>query len=197
MDHEADPADLPDEVLIQSYVRDRQGRRGQLAANTLIDRWSGRVYRWSHRVVRNREQALDLAQESLLQMIDALPQYQPRGRFSAWLFVIVHNRCISATRRRSINVDHEIDADQLVSHHAGPEHEFESAETLRRIFAAMDSALDPLERTALWLRAYEDLGIEDITRVLGLENATGARGLLQTARRKLRASLAETGEGKE
>jgi hypothetical protein len=32
--------------------------------------------------------------------------------------------------------------------------------------------------------------VDELTRVLGLENATGARALLQTARRKLRAAMA-------
>jgi hypothetical protein len=36
--------------------------------------------------------------------------------------------------------------------------------------------------------------VDEITRVLNLENATGARGLLQTARRKLRAARGGAGE---
>ena len=49
--------------------------------------------------------------------------------------------------------------------------------------------LEPNERLALWLRAEEEMSVAELTRVLGLENATGARALLQTARRKLRAAL--------
>ena len=46
----------------------------------------------------------------------------------------------------------------------------------------------------MWLRAYEGMSVEDITRMMKLNGASGARGLLQTARRKLRAALREEPE---
>src|SRR5438874_2705894 len=101
---ESDAA-APDEELIRDYLNDRGGTTGRRAANALLQRWSERAYRWAFRVVRDHERALDLAQDSLLQMLEALPHYEPRGRFSAWLFVIVHHRCLSAMRRRSLDVD--------------------------------------------------------------------------------------------
>ncbi len=186
------PDERSDEMLIAEYLDDREGPLGRAALGALIDRWSGRVYRWAHRVVRERERALDLAQDSLIQMVDALPRYEARGRFSAWLFVIVHHRCLSAVRRRSLDVDPEVSADSLLAPGAGPEADHESSETMRRILGAMEQALEPRERAALWMRAYEGMSVDDITRVLGVDGASGARGLLQTARRKLRAALAPT-----
>ena len=44
------------------------------------------------------------------------------------------------------------------------------------------------EQTALWLRCIERVPISTLTGLLGLEQASGARGLLQRARRKLRAA---------
>jgi len=183
----------PDEALIAEYLGDRGGARGRAALSGLIERWSGRVYGWAFRVVRERESALDLAQESLMQMVEALPRYEPRGKFSAWLFVIVHRRCLSAVRRRSLDLDREIDGDSLGARGAGPDAEHESAAAMRRIFAVMEQVLDPRERAALWLRAYEGMSVEDITQVLRVDGASGARGLLQTARRKLRAALDHEG----
>jgi len=48
-----------------------------------------------------------------------------------------------------------------------------------------------LAREALWLRCFEHMPVDEIGRVMRLENASGARGLLQRARRKLRAALAQ------
>jgi DNA-directed RNA polymerase specialized sigma24 family protein len=61
----------------------------------------------------------------------------------------------------------------------------------------MEAALDAKERAALWLRAEEGMSVDDITRMLRVDGASGARGLLQTARRKLRAVLdsADPGDG--
>ena len=183
--------DRPDDELVAAYVRDPEGVTGRAAVDALIARWSVPVYRWAHRIVRDRERALDLAQDSLLQMLGALPRYEPRGRFSAWLFVIVHHRCVAAVRPRSLRHDAEIDADSLPAAGPAPDEAHESAEERTRVFAAIDGVLGELERAALWLRAEEGMSVEEITRVLRLESATGARGLLQTARRKLRAALRE------
>ncbi len=50
----------------------------------------------------------------------------------------------------------------------------------------MGSQLDPSEEEAFWLRIVEGMSVDQITRTLRLKNASGARGILQSARRKLR-----------
>ena len=137
------------------------------------------------------EQALDVTQDCLVQAYEALPRYQPRGRFSAWLFTIVHNRCLSTVRRRPLTRDPEVDLDDLVDHERTPEERAESADEQERVLRAMSLSLEPHERTALWLRVWEGMSVEDITTVMGFDGASGARGVLQTARRKLRLALGE------
>jgi RNA polymerase sigma-70 factor (ECF subfamily) len=181
---------IADESLAIQYARDPDGAAGRAALAMLIERWSGRVYVWAYRIVREREQALDLSQDCLVRMIGALPRYEPRGRFPAWLFTIVHNRCRSALSHSRWQVDPEVEVDLLISDGAGPEGAYESAESERRILDVMLGTLDERERLALWLRAEEGMSVEDITRLMGIDSASGARGLLQTARRKLRAALA-------
>jgi RNA polymerase sigma-70 factor (ECF subfamily) len=186
---DAERAGASDEALVAEFQRDPDGVSGRAALESLIQRWSGRVYRWAYRFVREHEQALDLSQDCMVRAIQALPRYEARGRFSAWLFTIVHNRCRSEVRRRSWSLDPEIDTERLVANEPGPEAEFASAEAQGRLFAAMETALDMRERVALWLRAVEGMSVEDITCLLRVEGASGARGLLQTARRKLKAAL--------
>ena len=185
-----------DDALAHAYQEDPHGLRGRAAATVLFERWRLRVYQWARRVVRDHESALDIAQDCLLQAFEALPRYEARGRFSAWLFAIVHNRCLSAVRRRPLAHDPEVDTDQLVSAAAGPDEQYADAEAERRMMARIDEVLSPQERAALWLRTMEGMSVDEITRVLGVDGASGARGLLQTARRKLRASIAgERGGG--
>ena len=187
---ENDTDSVPDEALVRAYQEDPGGVRGREAVSRLIARWQLRVYAWARRYVREREQALDLAQDSLLQMYEALPRYEARGKFSAWLFTIVHNRCLTAVRRRPLTRDPEVDLDGLPATELSPEDWVESADGQERVLAAIRDALEPHERTALWLRAYEGMSVEEITRVMGFTGATGSRGVLQTARRKLKAALA-------
>src|SRR5262249_23559439 len=88
--------------------------------------------------------------------------------------------------------DPELDADELATQEQGPEEWFEHAEDRGRLAEAMERSLDVNERAAIWLRAYEGMSVEDITRLLSLDGASGARGVLQTARRKLRTALARS-----
>ena len=173
----------------EELVRQHLSNPGGPAAAILIARWQDRVYQWAYRVVRDHDTALDIAQESLTRMYEALPKYRAQGRFGAWLFAIVHNRARSAVRRRSLVHDPEVDADTLPSSQRDPETDYASAQWEQRVLDAMHRVLTPVERTALWLRAFEGMGMDDITQLLKLDNATGARGLLQTARRKLAAAL--------
>lgn len=178
-----------DDGLARAYQADPHGPRGRAAATMLFERWRLRVYQWARRVVREHDAALDVAQDCLLQAFEALPRYEARGRFSAWLFTIVHNRCLSAVRRRPLVHDPEVDTEQLVAGTAGPDEQYAEAEAERRMMARIDEVLDPRERAALWLRTIEGMSVDEITRLLEVDGASGARGLLQTARRKLRASV--------
>lgn len=180
-----------DEALIRRYQADPNGESGRAATGVLLGRWHGRVYSWAFRVLREREAALDASQEALTQAYAALIRYQARGRFSAWLFTIVHNRCLSEVRKRPLVRDPELDVDALEGRLPGPVEAYEEREGVGRIEALVERVLDPRERTALWLRVNEGLSMDEITRLLDVDGASGARGLLQTARRKLRAALHE------
>jgi RNA polymerase sigma-70 factor (ECF subfamily) len=181
---------LDDEALVRAHLADPDGT----AATALIARWQDRVYQWAYRVVRDHDAALDVAQDALLSMYRNLPAYKERGRFGAWLFTIVHNRARSEVRRRPLIRDPEIDLDFLATPGPGPDEQLDSAEWERRLLDTMNRVLEPEERAALWLRSFERLGMEDITQMLKLENATGARGVLQSARRKLRRALGRDGD---
>jgi RNA polymerase sigma factor (sigma-70 family) len=127
-------------------------------------------------------------------MTRGLAGYEPRGQFGAWVFTIVRHRCLSAVRPRVLARDPDLDLETLVGSGRGPERETEQRDLEEHVLRAMQEALEPRERIALWLRAYEGSSVEEITRTLSLDGASGARGLLQTARRKLRAALAALGE---
>jgi DNA-directed RNA polymerase specialized sigma24 family protein len=65
---------IADEALALAYARDPRSAEGRAALATLVERWSGRVCAWAYRIVREREQALDVSQECLVRMIGALPR---------------------------------------------------------------------------------------------------------------------------
>jgi RNA polymerase sigma-70 factor, ECF subfamily len=182
-----------DERLVDLFRGDPHGREGRAALEALAARWRTRVYLWALRLLRERELALDVAHDCFVQMLGALDRYENRGRFGAWLFSIVHNRCLHELRRRRPVATEDETLERLGGSAPGADQEAEERIELDHVLELMNRVLEPDERLALWLRAQEGTRVDELTRVLGLENATGARALLQTARRKLRAAM-EAGE---
>jgi len=184
-----DPAMRSDEELLAEFRADADGPTGRAAASELLGRHQRQVYLWCHRVVRDPERALDLAQEVLTKAFSAMASFEGRSRFSSWLFVIARNRCLSAVTAPALLRDEEADPDQLASTGPDPAARYEQQVEEDALRELMQQHLDEQEREALWLRCFERMAVEDITRILDLQAVSGARALLQRARRKLRAAL--------
>jgi len=79
----------------------QKARLGNVEAyNLLISRWEKRVYNYLLRIVRNREEALDLSQDVFLKAYQNLRKLEDPARFAPWLYRIAHNEAFSAFRKR-------------------------------------------------------------------------------------------------
>lgn len=180
---------LDDDELARRFRSAPSASEGRDAAGELLGRYRARVFAWCWRRVRDREQALDLAQDTLLRAYRNLGSYEGPGRFAGWLFVIARNRCLSAIRPAALLRDEDVVVEDVVEPSPGPEAQAMTREAEERVLALIRAELDPTEQTALWLRCFEGVGVDEITRRLGIQQASGARGVLQSARRKLRAAM--------
>ena len=179
-----------DEELLAAARREGGGEAARAAAGELLGRYQDRAYLWCWRMVRDHEQALDLAQDALLSAYRSLAGFDGRSRFSSWLFAIVRNRCLSALRPRGLKRDEAVEPESLCEDGMDPLEKLALVEEESVVLAAIRDGLEPVEQEALWLRAVERVPVEQITRLLGIRAASGARGVLQSARRKLRTRLA-------
>lgn len=184
-----DLRDLPDELLVERARTDPEGTSGREAASELLGRYRGRVYLWCRRYARNHDDALEMAQEALLAAYRGLGSFRGRSRFSSWLFAITRNRCLSALRPVKLLQDESEDLDALPDSGPGPDRTLEDREEERALLQLLGKELDPREQEALLLRCFERMPVDEITRILDIRTASGARGVLQNARRKLRAAL--------
>jgi len=184
-----DRADLTDEALLRIARAEPTSQSARSAASALLARYQERVYLWCYRYVRDHERALDLAQEVSIKAYRGLESFRRDAKFSSWLFAITRNACLNAVRPVSLVRDEEVDPDALVTGDDRPDQEVERRETLDRLWSLVDEVLDDLERTALRLRTEERMPVDEITRLLDIRARSGARGVLQNARRKLKAAL--------
>ncbi len=181
-------SDRRDLRVALEHAEDAQGRT---ALSRLLSRYREKVYLWCFGYLRDHERALEMAQEVFMRALNSYQRLDENARFDSWLFIIARNRCFSELRRPSLLVDDSMNPEMLLAPTGNPERAIEEAEEEKALLTLISRHLDPMEQQALALRCFERQPIESITGILGLESASGARGLLQRARRKLRAALQE------
>lgn len=189
------PQEPSDDELLARFRQDPEGEAGRHAAGLLLARYRGRVYTWALRLLRDHEDALDCAQTVLLKAWRALPRFDGRSRFPSWLFAMTRNECLTALRPRLLRRDPDLDPEWFLVDDEDPAGVFATREEEDALETLIDETLSPLEQQAVWLRCFERLSVPEVTRLLGLTHASGARSVLQSAREKLRRALAARREG--
>lgn len=187
------PETLSDEALVDLVRGGAQSPSGRAAMSVLIERYQEKIYLWCYRRLRNRDLALDAAQDVLISIVKSLEGYRGDAPFSAWAFIITRNRCFRTGKRAAKDGYEEIPLELLADEGPQPDEWTAQVRGYEETFKLVSEELDPLEQRAVWLRCFEELPVDEITRELKLEARSGARGLLQNARRKLRAAMERRG----
>ncbi len=154
----------------------RAGRGDAEAFGALYDRYADAVYRYVFYRVRDQTEAEDLTSEVFMRALRAMPRYEPRQAFLAWLYRIARNAVIDRARRQRQQVSFEDalrhpDADRVVDPDA-------------RLFAAADAEtvraalrkLTPLQQEVIVLRFVEGLTTSEIGKIVGKRDGT-VRGI--------------------
>lgn len=176
-------------------------RAGKEAAyRELLRRYERPVFSLIYRMVRDRELAEDLAQESFVKVLNALDSYRPEYKFSSWIFKIANNAAIDQLRRRelvTLSLDGAPDARtadeigatalQAVDQTESPLEELESRELGKSIEQAI-AMLRPEYRACILLRHVEGRSYEEIAEALDLPLGT-VKTYIHRARHELRESL--------
>src|SRR5574339_1294402 len=91
--------DAPPELEDTSILEAMRGDPSALAA--VYDFYARRIYRYFYSRVENSEDADDLTAQTFLSMIEALPRYQHRGYFTAWIFQVARSKAMDFFRDHS------------------------------------------------------------------------------------------------
>jgi RNA polymerase sigma-70 factor, ECF subfamily len=187
---------LSDEQLVDRY-RQAQPEERRGIADELFSRNYIRVARWCYRFTGNQQAAADLAQDVFLKAHRHLESFQGTSRFSTWLYSIARNEWLNRLQKKTpVTVDADDELIDLPALEPGPEEVAVQNIRARRLHDFLAATLDETERTVFTLHYGDDIPLDCITRVLGLENASGAKAYIVSARRKLaRAAARLTARG--
>jgi RNA polymerase sigma-70 factor, ECF subfamily len=152
-------------------------------------------------MVRDRELAEDLAQETFVKVFNNISRYDPRYKFSSWIFKIASNLTIDHLRRKEVDTvsldgsrqartQEEVESSriQVETEDANPEEFLEAKELGEEIESAI-GGLRPEYRTAILLRHVEGRPYEEIAEIMEIPLGT-VKTYIHRARTELRGTLA-------
>jgi RNA polymerase sigma-70 factor (ECF subfamily) len=176
----------------EQHLIQRAQKGDQEAFAGLVTEHQRYVYNLALRVLKNEEEALDLAQETFVRAWTALPNFRGESQFRTWLYRIVTNLCYNRlpNLRRSL---HELGDDVIVDlpetevAFDNPAHGFETRELRSHLHNAIDH-LDENYRLLISLRYQNELSYEEIATMLNLPLGTVKTGLFR-AKEQLRRAL--------
>jgi RNA polymerase sigma factor (sigma-70 family) len=164
---------LTDEALVQMYANGDDS-----AFDVLLCRYKRKVFSYINMVVKDKDVASDLFQETFIKVVSTIRQnrYKENGKFVAWLMRIAHNLVIDHFRRNS--------AENLVSGEADGEGEPSIFDTIqiydknvedemieKQVYADLVKLVDSLpeaQREVLKMRFYQDLSFKEIAEATGV-----------------------------
>jgi len=170
------------------------------AAREILVRFERPVFSLIHRMVRDRELAEDLAQETFVRTLNNLKRYDPSYKFSSWLFKIGYNLTIDHLRKKELAVvsiqgaPDAVTADQqaataitLMTRDERPDELLEARQLGSEIDAAI-GALRPEYQTAILLRHVEGYSYDEIAEIMDVPLGT-VKTYIHRARNELKSAL--------
>lgn len=172
-----------DEDLMLAY------RAGDAAAfDTLYRRHRAPLYRFILRGVKSRAIGEEIFQEVWIRVIEARSRYEPKARFTTWLYTIAHNHLVDHWRKRGLTLV-ALEGDEQPGGAPDPAEHAGARETLARFAFALER-LPALQREAFLLHEEAGLSIAEIAAATG-SNEEAAKSRLRYAMAKLKAAITD------
>lgn len=175
---------------------------GPAAFDRFVEHFRSRIFQYSWLMCRHREDAEEVAQETLLKVFESFDQLREPERVRAWVFRIARNACLMKRRKSVFAPKEELSLDELmpVAHHEGEHVKIEIADwtslpedqllrsELRQVLDRAIGDLPEIYRAVMLLRDVEELSTEETAQVLEV-TADVVKTRLHRARLAVRQKL--------
>jgi RNA polymerase sigma-70 factor (ECF subfamily) len=191
-----------DDLTLVKRARDGDQRAFRL----LVERYQRKVYSVALGMVKDKEEAMDVAQESFAKVYKYLQHFKGDSSFYTWLYRLTLNACIDVLRKRAsrkgehVEFNEEILVDMSEAHigvlgarlGTNPQKSLLRRELAEKIEEALGE-LPEKHRAILLLRELEGMSYEDLAKALQIPKGTVMSRLFH-ARVKMQKLLSEYAE---
>lgn len=164
----------------------RVAKGDQRAFSVVYDRNNAALYRYFHRMLwKDREKAEDFVQDFFMKIVKSPESFDPKRKFSTWMYSVAHNMCKNEYRRMEIRQpgDFEKAAGKAEGDHGDQfGHRIDRKAFMKRLSGELE-LLDENHRTTFLLRYEENFSIKEISEVLNCSEGTVKSRLFYTLRR--------------
>lgn len=172
------------------------------AFDRFVEHFRGKIFNYSWLMCGQREDAEEVAQETLLKTFESFRQLREPERVRAWVFRIAKNACLMKRRKSVFAPSRELSLEELMPVRARedgklrieiadwshlPDDQALSAE-MKQVLAKAIGELSELYRPVILLRDMEELSTAETAEILGVSEAT-VKARLHRARLALRQKL--------
>lgn len=170
-----------DDLTLVQRVRNGDQR----AYKTLVERYQRKVFSIALGMLKDREEARDVAQEAFIKVYRYLDHFKGDASFYTWLYRITVNVCIDVMRRKGTGSKEHVEFDETLAHDVSeanlgalgtrlgtnPQKSALRRELAEKIQAALEQVPEK-HRAILLLREVEGMSYEDLARTLGVPKGT-------------------------
>ncbi len=155
-------------ILIEQIVN------GNIQAfRKIVEKYEDMVFTICLRIVRNREIAMEVAQDVFLKTYNSLEKFRGTARLSTWIYRIAYNTSLNASRKkRPCEIDIDISDYADYEFGSSSDAQFETiSDDIKQMVEAAIMLLDETDRIIITLYYYDDLSISEISDITGISKS--------------------------
>lgn len=133
----------------------------------LIDKYKSYVFTIAFKILNNKEDAEEAAQDTFIKGFQALSKFNGQSKYSTWLYRIAFNTSISYKRKRKIEVSGLEHLENKISSSEEATNQLNKQDQ-RVIIEKVLNSLNPIDATIITLFYLKEHNLEEISKITGL-----------------------------
>ncbi|WP_456442008.1 RNA polymerase sigma factor [Psychroserpens sp.] len=174
-----------DQILISQIV---EGDTNSFTI--LVDRYKDLVFTLALRMLKNREEAEEIAQDTFIKTYKSLDKFKGDSKFSTWIYRVAYNSCLDRIKKNKKHIN-DVEINEFTEHQVVTIDNALDKMEIKEREEAMQRCIDTLpseESFLLTLYYFDDLSLEEISKIVGI-TANSIKVKLFRSRKKLATIL--------